>query len=880
MNRAVRLLLAAAAASVLVPPPARAAVRAVPVVSGLSSPVLVTAPAGDFDRLFVVQQGGRVRLLKGGVLLGTPFLDLSSRVSTGGERGLLGLAFHPDYLRNGRFFVSYTNPQGNSVVSELRVSSFSPDVADATSERVLLTQQQPYANHNGGNLVFSPADGFLYVGLGDGGSSGDPDNRAQSDATWLGKLLRLDVDGVSPGKAYAVPPDNPFAGAGGLPLPEIWAKGLRNPWRFSFDRRTSDLYLGDVGQDLWEEVDFQPGGAPGGANYGWRLMEGLHCYNPPSGCAPGSLLTLPILEYPHGGSPARCSVTGGFVVRSPRLPEWAGRYLFADYCSGEVWSLVQRDGAAVEARSEVAELTGGGTTLGNVTSFGEDARGDVYVASATGGAVYRLQTDTPVQARLVPIVLDAPGKGGSRYATELTLLNRGTTTSSLRLTYTPSPALGGTGGGTVPQVLDPGVQLAIPDALEYLRNKGLQIPAGDAAQGGTLWVAFTELSSPAVTHVEARTTTASGPGRAGLAYQAPVAAELMNGPAYLFGLRETDADRTNLALVNGGAAGTIGLRVTLRARGFSKVLPTVVLGPGEWRQLDSVLAGTAVRNAYALVERVAGAAPYAAYAVINDNVTNDGSYVPASLTVRPAEPQVIPAVVETTGFESEVVLANPGASAVTATLVYVESRSASAGSRFATTERLEAGEQVVLPGFVDLLRRRGADIGGRGGAYAGTVTVAFRDASTGQERWGFAGARTTSPAEGGGAYGLFTPALGLSETAFREAWLPGLRQDASVRTNLALANVALDGGPVTLRVELHDAATGLLIATSDPVELGPGRWLQVDRVLRPLGLRAAYARVYRVSGNDRWLAYAVVNDGAAPGEGTGDGSFLGMEAVE
>ena len=338
---------------------ATAGVEPVLVVSGLSAPLRVTSPAGDFQRLFVVEQGGRIRIVKDGVLLGASFLDLSGRISSGGERGLLGLAFHPEYRRNGHFFVNYTDPQGNSVVSEFGISS-NPDFANAGSERVLLRQAQPFSNHNGGHLAFSPIDGTLYLGFGDGGSSGDPQNLAQNDGTWLGKVLRIDVDARDAGKEYAVPSDNPFAGRTN-PQPEIWAKGLRNPWRFSFDRGTGDLWIGDVGQGAWEEIDWQPASSQGGENYGWRRMEGLHCYDPASGCLT-PLLTLPVVEYAHAANPQRCSVTGGVVSRGASVPEIAGRYLFADYCSGEIFSVRRLGNEAIDARNHRAEWVpaGGG----------------------------------------------------------------------------------------------------------------------------------------------------------------------------------------------------------------------------------------------------------------------------------------------------------------------------------------------------------------------------------------------------------------------------------------------------------------------------------------------------------------------------------------
>ena len=879
-SRAVRVL-GLLSCAVLVPAgPAAAGVEPVLVVSGLSAPLRVTAPAGDFQRLFIVEQGGRIRIVKDGALLGGSFLDLSARISSGGERGLLGLAFHPEYRRNGRFFVSYTDPQGNSVVSEFGISS-NPDFANAGSERVLLRQAQPFSNHNGGHLAFGPIDGTLYLGFGDGGSGGDPQNFAQNDGTWLGKILRIDVDDRAPGKEYAVPADNPFAGRTN-PLPEIWAKGLRNPWRFSFDRGTGDLWIGDVGQGAWEEIDWQSASSPGGENYGWRRMEGAHCYNPASGCLTPSL-TLPIVEYAHTANPQRCSVTGGVVSRGSSVPEIAGRYLFADYCSGELFSVRRLGNEAIDGRNHRAEwVPAGGRSIGSVTDFGEDARGDVYVTDSAGGEVFRLTTTTPSATRLVPIVLDATGRAGSRFSTELVIANRGASTATIRATYTPAALFGGAGRGTVSELIGPGQQKSWPDALAWLRFKGLAIPdASQGSQGGTLRVELTGLVSAADGIVLARTTTPSGSGRAGLATPAPRAQDLVAESAVLYGLRETASDRSNLALLSGATSGATTLRVTLVSGGRTFVLPeTIRLEPGEWVQLDSVLGRAGFTSGWAVVERASGPGPFWAYAVFNDNGTSDGSYVAPVRTVRSAATQVVPVIVETSGFESELVLANPGAASVTARLLWVESLAAASPRRFVAVEALGPGEQKILPGFVDRLRERGIPVGGRGGSYAGALFVTFENAS-GRAVQGYAGARTASPAPGGGAYGLFTPGASVDECAFREAWLFGLRQDDAVRTNLALVNADSDGGSVTLRYEVFEASGGRKVGTSRDVVLGPGAWVQVDRVLREYALREGYVRVFRVSGNERFLAYAVVNDGPAPGgTGTDDGSFVPMEGAE
>jgi len=342
------------------------------------APVDITH-AGD-SRLFVVEQRGMIRVLEGRGPAATnkPFLDISSRVTYGGEMGLLGLAFHPNYQENGAFFLNYISGEGEgrqTVISRFQVTA-DPDQADPNSEMILLTVSQPYTNHNGGSIKFAP-DGTLYIALGDGGSGGDPDNRAQDGSDLLGKMLRIDVDNPAPGKNYGIPAGNPFLGQ--PTLDEIWATGLRNPWRFSFDRLTGDLYIGDVGQNRWEEIDFQAGNSAGGQNYGWRLKEGTYCYNPQQGCDRGGL-TDPIYEYSHD---AGCSVTGGFVYRGLSLPALNGYYLYADYCSGAV-SALQRDG---DGAWQNERLT---TAGGLVSTFGEDSSGEIYLALHRRGKILQL----------------------------------------------------------------------------------------------------------------------------------------------------------------------------------------------------------------------------------------------------------------------------------------------------------------------------------------------------------------------------------------------------------------------------------------------------------------------------------------------------------
>lgn len=368
-------------------------------VSQLSSPVRVTAPAGD-SRLFVVEQGGRIRVFdQDGSPRGT-FLDVSAQISSGGERGLLGLAFAPDYAESGRFYINYTNTGGDTEIVRYRVSDPDPDLADPESAELLLEIEQPFGNHNGGQIEFGP-DGMLYIGMGDGGSSGDPGNRAQNPQSLQGKMLRLDV---SLAEGYRVPPDNPFVGDPST-RDEIWALGLRNPWVFGFDLLTGDLYISDVGQGAREEVDVQPFDSPGGENYGWRLMEGTLCYNPPVDCNDGTL-TLPVHEYARGGSPFRCSISGGYVYRGELAPELHGQYLFADYCSRQIWTLTW---TAADGLIDVVERTGELTPPGGydrIVGFGQDGLGELYVIEHSLGRLYRIIGSTsstgelPAVARL------------------------------------------------------------------------------------------------------------------------------------------------------------------------------------------------------------------------------------------------------------------------------------------------------------------------------------------------------------------------------------------------------------------------------------------------------------------------------------------------
>ena len=346
------------------------------VATGLSQPLYATGAGEGSGRIFVVEQGGRIRIVQDGRLLPQPFLDISSLIVSGGEQGLLGLAFHPDYAQNGRFFVDYTDTNGNTVVAEYHVDPNDPNHADPSSARTVLTQEQPFANHNGGDITFGP-DGYLYIALGDGGSGGDPEGNGQDLGTQLGKLLRVDVDHSESGRPYAIPPDNPFVGRSGA-LPQIWSYGLRNPWRFSFDRANRDIWIGDVGQNAFEEIDHSSNDGKG-LDYGWNIMEGDSCFNPPDGCDRRGL-TLPVVSYPHeGGS---CTVVGGYVYRGEEFPALRGAYLFADFCSGKVWVL--------DAASANAAMTQVLDTGRAISSFGQDDNGELYVTDLGNGELLQV----------------------------------------------------------------------------------------------------------------------------------------------------------------------------------------------------------------------------------------------------------------------------------------------------------------------------------------------------------------------------------------------------------------------------------------------------------------------------------------------------------
>jgi len=396
--------------TISVPVNAQTSLRSRVYASGLTSPVGFVQDPTNSAVQFVVEQGGRIRVIQSGIVLGTDFLDLRGVISSGGERGLLGLAFAPDYASSGRFYVNFTDPAGNTVVARFRRATSTPLAADPASRFDLRWRRsglsyipQPYANHNGGNLAFGP-DGYLYIGLGDGGSANDPENRAQNPAELLGKMLRIDVNVAdTDSNGYVVPSTNPFVSGGpaGV-LPEIWSFGLRNPWRYSFDPPsrggTGALVIADVGQGAWEEIDYEPAGR-GGRNYGWRNREGAHPnVTSPAPVYNASNLIDPIHEYSHSVGQ---SITGGFVYRGAALPSYRGRYFFADYVQGRVWSLglvidpSTGEATAADRTDHTVEL-GDVALLGNISAFGTDANGELYIVSHTRGTIIQIISPAPL----------------------------------------------------------------------------------------------------------------------------------------------------------------------------------------------------------------------------------------------------------------------------------------------------------------------------------------------------------------------------------------------------------------------------------------------------------------------------------------------------
>ena len=367
------------------------------VADGFKKPLFITSYPSDANLLYVVEQAGLIMIIQNGEKLIRPFLDLKKQVVNpnrpGDERGLLGFAFHPNHEKNGKFYINYINNDGFTVVSEFNVKN--KKRADHSSERILFDLKQPYSNHNGGHMAFGP-DGFLYISIGDGGKAGDPNNAGQDLNTLFGKIIRIDVNQTP----YGIPKSNPYYGHEDK-RGEIWAWGLRNVWRFSFDRENGDIFYGDVGQNKWEEINYESANSPGGVNYGWRIMEAKHCFNPKEDCNENGL-TQPILEYPNDANYMRtltgmdqpevdgCSVTGGYVYRGKQIKGLEGFYLFGDYCSGNIWSFKEENGKAIEFKNRTEEINlANGEYTNYISSFGEDSDGELYIIDYNG-SVYKL----------------------------------------------------------------------------------------------------------------------------------------------------------------------------------------------------------------------------------------------------------------------------------------------------------------------------------------------------------------------------------------------------------------------------------------------------------------------------------------------------------
>ncbi len=435
----VRLALLAATALLAGASGAQEPMRTEIVAQGLDSPIFVTAPPNDFARLFVVGQYGTIRIVRDGVLLPAPFLDLGPVVRTGPETGLLGLAFHPSYATNGFFFVDYTRePDGATVIERYRVSN-DPDVADPASATTFLVVPQPFDNHNAGSILFGPHDGFLYVPTGDGGSGGDPFNFAQDTRSPLGKVLRIDVDHPMRGLPYGIPAGNPFVGDPQV-LDEIWSVGLRNPYRASFDRWTADLWIADVGQESREEIHVQLAGDPGGANYGWRCMEGSLCtpFLPPLGCVCNAPeLSLPIHEYDHT---LGCAIVGGSVYRGSTIAGLDGTYFFGDHCTPRLWSL-RYDGTTVSDLTDRTLELAPGPGIHSLSGFGEDAAGEIYLTYLSGDVVRIV----PASAAAPPVASYGAGTPGCDGAHGLSVPSApvaGMPDFVLRCTHAPPSSLG------------------------------------------------------------------------------------------------------------------------------------------------------------------------------------------------------------------------------------------------------------------------------------------------------------------------------------------------------------------------------------------------------------------------------------------------------
>jgi len=756
------------------------------IVTGLSLPVFVTHAGDGSNRLFIVEQAGRIRIFQNGSLLGTPFLDIQSRVTSGGERGLLGIAFHPDYRNNRRFFLNYTNnrPTLKTIIAEYQASASNANVAQ-TTERVLLEINQPFDNHNGGQLLFGP-DGYLYIGMGDGGSGGDPQNNAQNLDALLGKMLRIDVDGAQP---YAIPPTNPFVNRSGAD--EVWAFGLRNPWRFSFDRLTGRLFAADVGQNTREEVDI----IERAGNYGWRRYEASLCYDPSSGCAspvPEFPFQFPIAEY---GRDEGTSVTGGYVYRGRMFPELIGTYLFSDYGSGRIWGLTETN-RGTWTRTELL-LSGL-----SVSSFGEDEAGEVYVVHHLG-SIYRIRVVNPQPASSRSTLIPSSTRS-DRFTSSLMVVNGGSASEQVTLTQR---GVDGAVGATMNLNLSPAGVFQTDDVLGSL---GLPFGAFgpitiDSASGLPLTVVS-----------EVRST---------------------NGTAGFYGGRsrnEASVDRVIPEAVDSGDRGTAGtFRTNLGVNNLSSALANVrvslidatgttrgtfdlTVNPFGMTQVDGIARGILGANSSTSgYLKLTSDQAIHAWASKIDNGTDDPSFETAigQSAVESGPRLLIPSVVRSSRFTSSLVLIN---------------RDSTETANCTITARSTEGTQLAT-----ITRQLGP-----GAAYR-TADI-LTDLGVGGEAFGPLSIETTQPValvaasevrSASGTTGYF-PAVSVSSAAIQklvpeivDSGEPGTA--GTFRTNLGLNNLGPEAA--TVRLELV-VGGGVLGATTVQV---PSKGLkQIDNVAR------------------------------------------------
>jgi glucose/arabinose dehydrogenase len=755
------------------------------IVTGLSLPVYVTHAGDGSNRLFILEQAGRIRILQNGSLLSTPFLDIQTRVTSGGERGLLGIAFHPDYRNNRRFFLNYTNnrPTLKTIIAEYQTSPSNANIAQ-TTERVLLEINQPFDNHNGGQLSFGP-DGYLYIGMGDGGSGGDPQNNAQNLDALLGKMLRIDVDGSQP-----IPPTNPFVNRAGAD--EVWAFGLRNPWRFCFDRLTGRLFAADVGQTTREEVDI----IERTGNYGWRHFEASLCYNPTSGCenpAPEFPFQFPIAEY---GRSEGVSVTGGYVYRGQMFPDLVGTYLFSDYGSGRIWGLTETSRGTWTR----TELLRSGLS---VSSFGEDEAGEVYVVNHSG-SIHRIRVvnPTPASSRLTLI---PSSTRSDRFTSSMIVINGGSASEQVTLTQR---GVDGAVRATMNFNLSSDGVFQTDDVLGSL---GLPFGAFgpitiDSASGLPLTVVS-----------EVRSTNGTA-GFYGGRSRTEASIERVIPEAVDSGVRgEAGTFRTNLG-VNNLSTALANVRVSLiDAAGAIRGSHDLTVNPLGMTQVDGIarrIVGAASSTSGYL--KLTSDQPIHAWASKIDNGTDDPSFETAiGQSAMESGPRLlIPSVVRNSRFTSSLVLINRDN---TQTLNYtITARSTEGGELATVTGQLAPGAVYRTTDVMTDLRISGEPFGPL--SIETTQPVALAAASEVRNAAGTAG---------------FFPAVSFSSAALQklvpEIVDTGDRGAAGTfRTNLGLNNL----GPEEARVRLEFVGSGGGVLGATLVQVPSNGLKQIDNVAR------------------------------------------------